>query len=595
MYKKLFFLVLLCAGFSITSQAQTGLFIDYTQSGWFLQVGGGPPNTTYNYVMTQSAGSGSITFSLSENGTYSNPQPISVITDGSGSGQTLFFVKGIGLGPATWRVCEPGPINCSATLAFSVVTIDSLVYEAIDSPLDTNPKTGGGNRIYPEKTTPTDNINRKRLHVKATLSAAVSNLNIYFKSFDLDDPSANSAPVDPDTNGPNTGDDNRSATNKSGILSQVNQSGTTNTVTVATNSSGVADADFTVTMNPGDNFMVAASGDPDIVSGIQIDGITLKDASNNTLPITKAKNTAMLTVWRKIHLEVDNMGTLGTNHESGSISAAVQANGQTTMDVTPSIEVGRYVPGRITINNKPYTIVSNTATQVVVDELIMPNKVVGKSFTIYDDDDYDGDDAWKGDENETSIGSLNAFAKMQTSDSSSSNVYAPAYIMPVYDGGGNTTNNGAATGNVNVENNNVQTRLNAHKQAAGNDDFWVGYIQIGYQGAKLEDFDPASETTSPLAVTPALTGNSANADCTGVPQGGPGSLVYQETLRDILASVSAANDNLTAPHELGHQFGLLGDGSAGGPYGIMDGGYNVSNFAAAHLHILRCRVKSPGL
>jgi hypothetical protein len=303
------------------------------------------------------------------------------------------------------------------------------------------------------------------------------------------------------------------------------------------------------------------------------------------------------------------MGSLGTNHEGGTIQSASIVNGQTVMVLNTGqmIDSGRYsanvsggtvsVHGKINFPTKPYDVYSNTATQVVVNEVINPlSKVVGKTFTIYDDDDYDSDNSPdNGDESETSITTLTALDKLQATDSPSTNVYAPAYIMPVYDGGGGAFN-GSATGNVNIATTDVATKLNAARGASGSDEFWVGYIQIGYQGALSEDMDPDSELAASVAAyTPANDANSANADCSGMPQGGTGSLIYQETTRDAFASVSAANDNLTAPHELGHQFGLLGDGTAGGPYGIMDGGYNVSNFVPAHLHILRCRVKSPGL
>src|SRR5438445_3869274 len=122
-------------------------------------------------------------------------------------------------------------------------------------------------------------------------------MNISFKSFDVDDPSDDTGSVvDPNDvpNGP-TGDDNRSATNKSGLLSIVGQTGTANTAVIATDSSGIAQADFQVTMNPGDNFMIAAGADPAVVSGITISGTTLKDSNNNTLPVTDARNTPMLT------------------------------------------------------------------------------------------------------------------------------------------------------------------------------------------------------------------------------------------------------------------------------------------------------------
>lgn len=285
----------------------------------------------------------------------------------------------------------------------------------------------GGDRIYPDKTTPSDGTNRKRVRVKATLSAAVISVPIYFKSFDVDDPSSNASPVDPDAEGANSGDDNRAATNKPGILSPANQTGTTNTVTLTTNSSGVAEADLTVTMHPGDNFMAAASGDPSIVSGIQIDGITLKDAGNNTLPITRAKNTTMLTVWRKLHLEVDNMGAVTDNFATGTITSAVRVGNTTVLTVNSTLDVNQYENGRMTITGmSSYDVLSNTANTVTIDKKINTSQATGSVFTMVDDDDYDNDNNPNtGDAGEASVATVTALSKMQPSDSSSSNVFAP--------------------------------------------------------------------------------------------------------------------------------------------------------------------------
>jgi hypothetical protein len=526
--KKILLLVVLCAGLSITSQAQSQLFLDYTQAGWFWQVTGAA-NTTYTITMTQLSGSGQIQFSSAFDGTYEDPHVFSVSTDGTGVGQTLYFVKGIGLGGATLQACITGA-GCN-TQNFTVVTINSLVFQAIDSPLDTNPNTGGGNRIYPDRTTPSDATNRRRVRVRATLSSASSGVPITFKSFDLDDPSANTAPLDPDTNGPNSGDDNRASTNKSGLMSAINTTGTTDTVTVNTDASGIAEADFTVTMNPGDNFMAAASGDPNIISGITIVGTSLQDSGHNTLPVTKAKNTSMLTVWRKVHLEVDNMGPF-LNRQSGTTTTASVSGGQTFVNLGNPVESGRYQPGKIIIGgNKTYDVASNTATQVVINQSLNVNQLNNKSFTLFDDDDYDSDNPWKGDEDEASIGTLNALANLTTS-----NVYAPAYITPVNDGGGNMANNSSATGYPNIEHADVGTRINAHKQSTGNDNFWVGYIQIAYQGGLGTDMDPATEfNNNELGITIGSPSNSVAADCSGMPQGALGSLIYQETQRDLFA------------------------------------------------------------
>jgi len=96
--------------------------------------------------------------------------------------------------------------------------------------------------------------------VKA-LTTFGSGKTIYFKSFDLDDPSTDAAPMD--SNG-SLGNDNRGGSGTAaqyGILSIVGGSGTTNSVSAATDANGIASADLTVTMQPGDNFMVAASHD----------------------------------------------------------------------------------------------------------------------------------------------------------------------------------------------------------------------------------------------------------------------------------------------------------------------------------------------
>lgn len=85
-------LVLLCAGFN--AQAQTGLFIDYTQSGWNLSLTNVDPNTNYTFTMIQSAGSGTISFSLAVDGTYSSPLDITIATDAQGTVRHHFGSKG---------------------------------------------------------------------------------------------------------------------------------------------------------------------------------------------------------------------------------------------------------------------------------------------------------------------------------------------------------------------------------------------------------------------------------------------------------------------------------------------------------------------
>jgi hypothetical protein len=439
-------------------------------------------------------------------GPWTSTLQVVINLDGSGNGQSSnFWIKGVGLGETNMQGCTAGG-SCIPTLPLGIAGVSTVELIAIDSTIDNNPNTGGGKRYYPDKQTPTDNTIRKRVRVRATLTLPAPNFLVLFRSYDMDDPSSNAGPVDPDTGGANSGGDNR-GTNPNGIMSLINQTGTTNSIGAVSNASGVAEADLWTTMNPGDNFKVAAAGFTSILDGLTIDGTTLNENGTSPLPVDRAASSDLLTVWRKINLEVDNMTRSLTNREQGVVTTASHVSGQTVMNLSVSIENGRFVPGRIVFGTQSYAVYSNTSTQVIVNQVINLNKVVGKSFTVYDDDDYDGDNnPDSGDENdtETLIGSLNAFSKMQTSDSVSSNLFVQAYIMPVYNGGGNSTFNGSAPAALNVAFNAtaVSNQLAAGtspgvgRNSSGSDEFWVGYIQVAYQGDSLKDLDPIATEPS---------------------------------------------------------------------------------------------------
>ena len=211
------------------------------------------------------------------------------------------------------------------------VTIDKIDPATI---FDDNPNTGGGKRVFPDKNDPSDTVNRKRVRVSA-LTSLSSNKTIYFKSFDLDDPSANAAPID--TNG-FIGDDNRGGVGTpahAGLLSPVGGNGTTNSASARTDANGVASVDLTVTMQPGDNFMVAASDDSSYLNGLTVNQILLQDSGGNIVGsgTPKAKASPMLTVWRRVHLEVDSMEAVPTTGpQKNSVAGKVTSiNGTSTM------------------------------------------------------------------------------------------------------------------------------------------------------------------------------------------------------------------------------------------------------------------------
>jgi hypothetical protein len=90
------------------------------------------------------------------------------------------------------------------------------------------------------------------------------------------------------------------------------------TLTVPIDTNGVAEAVFQVTMQPGDNFRVVAVIDPNTLTNIVARHPDAEArAFTNDVPISddtttssSAKSTPVLTVWRRVHLEVDSMAAV---------------------------------------------------------------------------------------------------------------------------------------------------------------------------------------------------------------------------------------------------------------------------------------------
>ena len=139
------------------------------------------------------------------------------------------------------------------------------------------------------------------------------NINLYLKSFDVDDPSSTNAPVDGETNAP----DNKALSNKAGQLG-----GGSDTITLVTDTNGAATTDFNVTMQPGDNFRVVASPLSDFRDrcvALQTNDHGALIFMNGVNEIPSNHQTPMLTVWRRLHVEVDSMSAVTNNFVTGTI------------------------------------------------------------------------------------------------------------------------------------------------------------------------------------------------------------------------------------------------------------------------------------
>ncbi len=307
-----------------------------------IEVFNGPPNSTVSFDVFQST-SGIVGFAFTVDGPFLDELTVFVDLDANGNGVSdPFLMKALMPGETVVDACSP-QVGCIGNpLDVTVVEVISVEFEALDSPLDPNPGNGEpdtatGLRIFPDRQTPADAINRSKVRVKATVDPPQEGCTVSFKSFDIDDPSSNTTPVDP--NG-SAGNDNR-GTPKIGALSAPS---------AQTDTTGVAIADFTVTKQPGDNFKVVATGNGgDFLDSLTVDGVDIKDAEGNTLPTPQAKVTEMLTVWRRVHIEVDSMGTVTGNQVKGLVKKFNSQKNVVTLDMTLPDGKNRFENGRLTV------------------------------------------------------------------------------------------------------------------------------------------------------------------------------------------------------------------------------------------------------
>jgi hypothetical protein len=446
------------------------------------------------------------------------------------------------------------------------------------------------------------------------------------------------APIDDDTGLTNTGNDNRGSP----------KSGTFKATSALTDASGIATVNFTTTMQPGDNFAVAASTNTTYLGTVKIDGTSLKDNANTPIPATlacsssavNACRTEMLTVWRRLHLEVDSMASANGNNVTGNISSAVTiTNGINTLTVNPvtpatPLELNRFENGRLAIIDsagkvKSFKLVgydatttpptdANTATTVTINNTGTAYSVAaGQTFTLYDDDDFNDDDdappiRLDGDEGEPIVERTETFAAMRANDDlncadQDCNIYGAAYIKPEYAWarakGFNQTN---VPFDLNVETittTDVSNYVLPHRNSTATyekDNFWMAYVMVAYQGNVVQDADGRQLDST---LEPAIGGDTDgigvidDLPASGVvPIGGNASLKYLEAARDYeIYTISLGDDPEwnagTVPHEVGHQMGLNGDANG---FGIMSSSGATFNFVDRHLNILRARTKSPG-
>jgi hypothetical protein len=235
----------------------------------------------------------------------------------------------------------------------TVIDMSSVVFQSSTSQLFANSNAGGGLAIYPDLPTPSATGDFSAVTVVATITPAVPGITLYFEAFDVGDPSLLTSP--PDNNG----------TSPDGAF----------TITANTDANGRVSTNFHVSMQPGDNFRVVASplanfpGDC-VAANTNDPGALWFSGGTNEIPANCT--SPMLTVWRRLHVEVDSMAAIGPgsnavfgnivgllgNPATGATNAALDVNLVTgltptdnslNLDSLPAPGNGRFENGSILI------------------------------------------------------------------------------------------------------------------------------------------------------------------------------------------------------------------------------------------------------
>lgn len=241
--------------------------------------------------------------------------------------------------------------DCPDKVAMTVIGIDKIEWVGQgnglndDDVLDADPNwpgplAPGSDRVFPGahivggtvESTP-----RNQVNVRVTLTCKPSEpIDLHFKSFDVDDPTSDTIPLEHDFE-----IDNRNLGEPAGLF----PGGTNETLEQSFNAQ-VVTFPFEVSMFPGDNYRIAGNGDQDFIADMENNDPKLGDNNADLQRITNKSITTgtpinqeireanhyaskTLTVWRKLHIEFDSMGEIASNFLGGLINS-LDATGTNT-------------------------------------------------------------------------------------------------------------------------------------------------------------------------------------------------------------------------------------------------------------------------
>jgi hypothetical protein len=317
-------------------------------------------------------------------------------------------------------------------------------------------------KVYPGKRSIVGILNNT-VNITVQTCPNIGGIDIYLRSFDIDDPSSNHIEIDP--NG-RDGNDNRSKP-QNGMLNSAQES---NTVALKTGPDGRVSTTLTVGLAPGDNYQIMAA------------------RSLESLNLQQAILSKPITVWRILHVELDDMAETKNNKIRGIVKRSRYSNlsNQTSIILNKYIRdnsagFGRFEHGTLIIDEEKYEVTESFGRKIYVKGKTL--NIKNKHFTLVDDD--------------TILGNMEG-----PDVSAMRQVYSPAFIEPRFDG---KFDSGEILFDLNSEITEQESQLSAAKGAAfSNPAFWSVSILQGYQMDESQDNDPTSENPNRGRAWPCL-------------------------------------------------------------------------------------------
>ncbi len=354
---------------------------------------------------------------------------------------------------------------------------------------------------------------------------------------------------------------------------------------------------FRVTMQPGDNVRIVGGGDVMTLMELENDDKILSEAGPvHTIKIVDANimeatgsvgksrvqehekyTTDVLTVWRKLYLEIDSMDIVKDNevtaeivdiedaglYDDSLLNAVNIINGDNRRQQWVTINknlfenlpdeskayreglVNNYRTGTMKIGEQPFNTNGNTANEFGNDKILIVHgqggQVLGKgvkkmAVTLVDDDAFKNDDP---------------LPPLPTNEIKPA--FEPAYILPVEDKAPNS--NKTAPFRLHFKDDTQKYLKGVFAEGFDNKDYdedpaiWVVYLLNAFQGKLNEDGDGEG----------GLSGQTDGHKTTG--RNGYGAAVFQESGRETADAYAAKNAGTgwqlpdVAPHEIAHLFG----------------------------------------